>query len=244
MVLRRDGESVLAIGQASHAWISGQLARAWPGIGTRRDEVCLAAEQHDIGMAEWDLEPSLNPETGLPHSFIEMPLEVHLGIWERAPRRVLSQSAYAALLVSMHGTALYERRDPDAPGVREFLEGQRRLQEELVRITAADRDELRRHQRLIWTWDFLSLALCLDWAPTSIDAVPSSNGEVTLALAADGSLGPWPFTIDPVDVRCEARRLDRTFGDEQDMRATLASAPVETLRFSFRRPSGLGLYDA
>ncbi len=243
MVLRRDGDAVLAIGQASHAWISGQLARAWSGIGTRRDEVCLAAEQHDIGMTDWDLEPTLNPDTGLPRSFMEMPLEVHLELWERAPRRLLSQSAYAALLVSMHGSALYERRNPDAPGVREYLDGQRSLQEELAGVTGADSDELRRHQRLMWTWDFLSLALCLDWAPTSLDDVPMGNGDVTLELAADGTLAPWPFTIDPVHVRCEARRLDGSFGDEQEMRDAFSAAPVETLRFALHGTGGRGVYD-
>jgi hypothetical protein len=244
MVLRRDGDAVLAIGQASHAWISGQLARAWSGIGTRRDEVCLAAEQHDVGMSEWDLAPTLNPDTGLPHSFMEMPLATHLGLWERAARRLMSQSAYAALLVSMHGTALYERRDPSAPGVREFLDGQRALQDMLVEVTRADRDELRRHQRLVWAWDFLSLALCLDWAPTSLEDVPTSAGEATLELEPEGALDPWPFTIDPLDVRCEARRLDRTFGDGDEMRAALAQAPVETVRFRLTRAGGRAVYDS
>ena len=83
MLLRSEGPSVLAIPQQSHAWISGQLARVW---GNDRfpspepwEEVCLAAEQHDIGMAGWDRDPTFNPETGLPYSFLEMPLEVHLG---------------------------------------------------------------------------------------------------------------------------------------------------------------------
>ena len=55
MLVRPDGDSVLCIGQASHAWISGQMARAWAEPFERHDEVCLAAEQHDVGMAEWDL---------------------------------------------------------------------------------------------------------------------------------------------------------------------------------------------
>jgi hypothetical protein len=173
-----------------------------------------------------------------------MPLEVHLELWERAPRRLLSQSAYAALLVSMHGTALYERRDPDAPGIRAYIDGQRRLQEELADLTGADSGELRRHQRLVWTWDFLSLALCLDWAPTSIDGVPTSDGQATLELAAGGAIDPWPFTLDQVDLRCEARRLDRTFADEDEMRAELAATPVEKLRFTLARPSGREVYDA
>ncbi|MDQ3935189.1 MAG: DUF3891 family protein, partial [Actinomycetota bacterium] len=177
LVLRRDGEGAVAIGQPSHAWLSGQLARAWEGVEPR-EEVCLGAEQHDIGMAEWDLAPSLNEETGLPHSFMEMPLEVHLELWAHAARKLVRQSAYAALLVSMHGGALYEMRDfdrmsdADAAQVRAFLEERRAEQEALVAELGAPRDEVRRNQRLVWTWDFISLALCLDWAPATAERVP------------------------------------------------------------------------
>src|SRR5438270_10006634 len=115
MLVHPDDSGTLLIGQASHAWVSGQLARAW---GSTRfgalepcEEVCLAAEQHDIGMAEWDLAPTLNPVTGLPHSFTEMPLDVHMSLWRAAPRRLLRQSRYAALLTSMHGVRLYGLRD-------------------------------------------------------------------------------------------------------------------------------------
>jgi hypothetical protein len=115
MLLRFDDRGVLAIGQASHAWISGQLGRAWGndafGEVVPLEEICLAAEQHDIGMAVWDLEPAFNPDTGFPLSFIEMPIEVHLRLWAQGPRRLLRQSRYAALLASMHGTRLFEKRD-------------------------------------------------------------------------------------------------------------------------------------
>src|SRR5215217_2614691 len=76
-----------------------------------REDVCLAAEQHDVGMARWDLAPSLNPETGRPRSFLEMELAVHLALWTAAPEHLLTQSRYAALLVSRHGTILYGRSD-------------------------------------------------------------------------------------------------------------------------------------
>jgi hypothetical protein len=46
----------VAVAQPAHAWISGQLARAWGnerfGAVEPLSEVCLAAEQHDVGMAE------------------------------------------------------------------------------------------------------------------------------------------------------------------------------------------------
>ena len=124
MLIRAEGEdSVLAIGQASHAWISGQLARAWGnerfGEVTPWEEVCLGAEQHDIGWALWDTRPSLNPDTGLPHTFIDAPLETKLELWSAAPRRMLAQCRYAALLVSMHGSALYDRGRSHNPGEAE-----------------------------------------------------------------------------------------------------------------------------
>ena len=115
MLLRPDGDGVIAIGQPAHAWLSGQLARAWGnerfGAVEPWEEVCLAAEQHDVGMAEWERRPTFNPRTGLPRSFMELELDEHLEIWWRAAPLVLPQSRYAAVLVSMHGTALYERRN-------------------------------------------------------------------------------------------------------------------------------------
>ena len=115
VLLRDEGDGVIAIGQASHAWISGQLARVWGNdrfaAPEPREEVCLAAEQHDVGMAEWDLRPSLNPDTGRPRSFMELPVDVHVALWSEAPAKLFSQSRYAALLVSMHGVASQSRRD-------------------------------------------------------------------------------------------------------------------------------------
>ena len=149
MLLREhSGDAVLAIGQPAHAWLSGQLARAWGnaafGAVEPRDEVCLAADQHDVGMAMHDLAPRLDPATGLPHPFNAMPFPLHLELWEMAPRRLLTQSRYAALLVSMHGEALYRMRDlgrmapEEAARVRAYLAGQQALQAELAAALGAD----------------------------------------------------------------------------------------------------------
>jgi Protein of unknown function (DUF3891) len=244
VVLRRDGDAVIAIGQPAHAWLSGQLARAW---GNERfaapapwEEVCLAAEQHDIGMAAWDAAPTLNPDTGLPYSFVEMPVETHVELWGRAWELLLPQSRYAALLVSMHGTALYELRDlakldeSQAELVRRHLAEQRAVQRRLGEAFG-DPPELRRNQRLIWTWDAFSLALCLEWAPYTLGAVPAARGEADVELASVGAravrVDPWPFADEPVRVRTEGRVLDGRFDDERTMRAALGAAPWTTLEF-------------
>jgi Protein of unknown function (DUF3891) len=241
MLLRREPDRIVAIGQPAHARISGQLAAAWGnerfGELTPRDEVVLAASQHDIGMAGWDAEPDLNPDTGLPYSFIEMPLATHSGLWTRAPHLALSQSRYVALLVSMHGTALYEMRDPgslppeDALRVRAYLEGQRALQARLRESLGAPADEVARNQRLVWTWDHLSLAVLLDWAPTTARAVPTAGGTTDLTLSPDLVLDPWPFATNSVDLSCDGRVLEGPYDDEDQMRDALDRAPWVSLDF-------------
>ena len=187
MLIRPDGTGVVVvIGQASHAWLSGQLARAWGNdrfsAPAPREEVCLAAEQHDVGMAERDLAPRLHPSEGRPLSFMEMALEDHLRLWSTAPDKLLTQSAYAALLVSMHGTALYERRDVDrlpsaqAGAVRDYLSREAARQERLIALLGADREQARRNQRLLFCWDGMSLALCLRWDDFVAGGVPTSGG--------------------------------------------------------------------
>jgi hypothetical protein len=247
MLLRADGDDVIAIGQPAHAWLSGQLARAWGnerfGAVEPWEEVCLAAEQHDVGMAAWERRPTLNPETGRPRSFMELGLDEHLEIWWRAAPLVIPQSRYAAVLVSMHGSALYERRNRDrlAPAEAErvdaFLAGQRELRDRLLAglradprtAAAAADDTVRRNQRLVWTWDSLSLGLLLGWAPFELQAVPAADSEVDVEVR-DTTLEPWPFAAPELELRCEGRRLSGRFDDEEEMRAALEAAPWVTIQ--------------
>lgn len=248
MLLRRDHHGVLAIGQPSHAWLSGQLARGWGndrfGSVEPLHEVCLAADQHDTGWLPVDLQPLWNPDTGLPCSFMEMPLGAHLDLWRRGPRHMLTQSAYAALLASMHGWRLYERRDldratpEDAAAIRDFLEHQRCFQHGVIEKLHPDLEELERNSLLLWTWDYLSLALCLNWDPATAKDAPTRDGRVDLELRSCQkafTVDPWPFQADALTVRCEGRRLAAGFADEIEMRRGLAQAPLETLELELVR---------
>jgi hypothetical protein len=189
VLVRRDG---LIIGQPAHAWVSGQLARAWGNAAFRppspREPVCLAAEQHDVGWADADLAPALTPE-GRPRSFLEQPRPVHLAIWRGAARRMLAQSRYAALLVSLHGTSLYERVDADAAppeiaaAIREYMAGERALQAELGR--GLDPAEVDRNRRLILALDRFSLALCHGNA-TRLEDVPAAGSATAISVEPAG----------------------------------------------------------
>jgi hypothetical protein len=260
VLVRRDG---LIVGQPAHAWVSGQLARAWGSpefpAPSPREPVCLAAEQHDVGWADADLAPAPGPD-GRPLSFMQQPRPVHLAIWRGAARRLLAQSRYAALLVSLHGTSLYERVDaasapPEvAAAIRDYLAGERALQAELS--AGIDAAEIDRNRRLILALDRLSLALCHGDA-TTLEDVPAAAGGAAIraepapaAARAPASgvrddhavppdtvtarfvVDPWPFAAASVVVGCEARRLEGGFGDEEGLRAALAAAPWVALRWA------------
>jgi hypothetical protein len=226
MLLRPDGDATICIGQPAHAFLSGQLAAAWRPRPEPFAEVVLAATQHDAGMADWDAAPELNAETGLPQSFMEMSLDTHLRLWSHAPHRVLAQSRYAALLVSMHGTALYEMRDltklDDPAPVTRYLDEQRDLQRRLG--VGLDQQQLRRNQQLLWAWDFLSLGLCLGWQGRSV------NG---LTLHAD-TIDPWPFAAGSVHLHTDGRRLEGRYDTNEHLHAALDAAPWVTLDFELR----------
>jgi hypothetical protein len=251
VLLRDEGDSVVCIGQASHAWVSGQLARAWGGDAVApldpREEVCLGAEQHDVGMAEWDLAPALNPRTGRPRSFVEMELGVHLALWSAAPRKLLTQSRYAALIVSVHATIIYGRSDLStmnparAEPIRAFLAQQREVQAALRAELGASEEEIARNGRLVFAWDWLSLALCLRWPGGDTPSVPlaAGIGPLDYVPTEEGAtLSPWPFAVPELRVVCEGRRLEGRYDDEPAMHAALDAAPLVRLEFRLTRTPG------
>jgi Protein of unknown function (DUF3891) len=190
VLVRRDG---VVVGQPAHAWVSGQLARAWGNdefpAPSPREPFCLAAEQHDVGWADADRAPLAGPD-GRPLGFLELPRLAHVAIWRGAAGRLLAQSRYAALLVSLHGTTLYARVEPTpetAGAIAAYLAEQRALQERL--LAGLDRAEVDRNLRLLIALDRLSLMLCYGNA-TTLENVPAASGAATLRLEPTGDAPP------------------------------------------------------
>jgi hypothetical protein len=244
VLVRLDDSAALAIGQLSHAWLSGQLARSWGnaqfGAVEPREEIVLGAQQHDIGWALFDLEPRINPETGLPRTFLDLTVDEHLAVWRGAPARLVSQSLQAALIVSMHGRSLSQLRMRSGAGQNEALqahvEEEHARQAQLCAALDISEPQAERMQRQMWTWDGLSLALCNAWRPFIARDVPTAEGLVAVELRdrEDGTstLDPWPFSAKRVEVRCEARRLGARYPDEPAMRRAFERAEPVTLTFA------------
>lgn len=223
----------------------GELARAW---GNERfgeldpaEDLCLAAEQHELGMLEWDRDPALDPQTGLPVTVSGMELSTHLPLRLLGPERLRAQSPYAALLVSLHHTSFYAQ--PPKLGllrkrgrqINSYLAGSAEFQRQLREELGAPDPQVERNWRLVRAWDGLSHCLMYDRAPGALEAVPSADGRLARLKFGerDGhhTLDPWPFQSERVSASTEARLLERTFSDRESLRGGLARAPQIDLSY-------------
>lgn len=253
MLFRRlPGRPAVAVPQPAHAWISGQLARAWGnqrfGAVTPREAACVAAEQHDIGWLPWEAAPTRDPATGLPWNFTALPRTAHTVLWaEGVDRAEASLGRYPALLISLHGVGIYVRFGKSPPGsadaaaVEAFNAAETARQRRLVASLAADPawaeavrpERVARNRALLLAWDLMSLIVCHGLTGRrEIAEVPDARGMCVLTMAAiDGdperiSLSPWPFSVPTLQVACAGAVLpDARFADDAALRLALAAAP-------------------
>ena len=248
MLVIDRGEDWLAIGQPAHAWLSGQIARAWGNERFTRpepfEEVCLGVEQHDVAWIDWDVRPPLHAPARRAASFLEVPFEPRLGRWAAAPERVLAASPYAALLVSLHGRNIHTRfGDPDAlpapqaAAVHAYLDGQAALQDRLIADLGITREEAERGGDLLFCLDVLSLAICHGWPARELPAVDGVAIAAAPAGAAEYALDPWPLGVGELVVGLRARRLAERFDDEAALHRALDAAPWTPMRWTLR-PAG------
>ena len=120
MILYEQDNEVVIIRQTDHALLSGFFAREWGNELFSRPEPFesfrLAAAEHDNGWQEWEIMPKVDPATFLPYSFMSIPTEAHIALYQQGLERILKVNHYAALLVSMHCALLYDRARSTMPG--------------------------------------------------------------------------------------------------------------------------------
>jgi hypothetical protein len=273
MIVQEQGDELILIRQTDHAMLSGFFAREWGSELFRRPEpfesLRLAAAEHDNGWRDWELQPKIDPRTRLPYSFMSLPTEEHMDLYQRGIERVVKSDRYAGLLVSLHASGLYDRARATIPGysakyikatesdlVNTFLQNlklqQLRLKVDL-RADPAIRDFvqdklLENNARRLEALDRLSLYFCMSSEPhdATIDAVPidDQGSEVDWDLRADGpnsvSIGPYPFKREPLQFSILTRRVPkRIYSDSLDFQKTLAHAPYTALSFTLRAGGAL-----
>ena len=267
MILQQQNDPMIAVRQTDHAFLSGFFAREWGNEEFVRpepfDSFCLAAAEHDNGWQEWELAPGVDPKTFVPYSFMTVPTEEHVALYQRGIDRVVKADLYAGLLVAMHCMGLYDRALATIPGYSaKYVKSQEqhlandfvqrlRLQQLRLKVDLRNNPAMKSYvednlikmnlQRLE-ALDRLSLFFCMGaLEQTTIEAVPVNDQgkEADLEILTVGknqfAITPYPFRREPLEIAIVARRIPkRRYTDDVDLQRVLTAASFFQMKYTVR----------
>ena len=266
MIVQQHGDPIVVIRQTDHAFLSGFFAREWGNEVFERPEpfasFCLAAAEHDNGWQEWEMLPGVDPKTFAPHTFMTVPTDEHIALYQRGIERAVRADLYTGMLIVGHCMNLYDRARATMPGysakyvrsheqhlaadfVQRLRLQQLRLKVDLRNDPAmrpfTDESRIKANQQRLDALDRLSLYFCLgEGGDITIEDVPvNEQSEVDWQLRGVGenryTLYPYPFRREPLEFALLERRIPkRRYMDEGDLQKVLTAAPFYNARFTLR----------
>ena len=266
MIVQQHGDPMVVIRQTDHAFLSGFFAREWGNEVFERPEpfasFCLAAAEHDNGWQEWEMLPGVDPKTFAPHTFMTVPTDEHIALYQRGIERAVRADLYTGMLIVGHCMNLYDRARATMPGysakyvrsheqhvaadfVQRLRLQQLRLKVDLRNDPAmrpfTDESRIKANQQRLDALDRLSLYFCLgEGGDITIEDVPvNEQSEVDWQLREVGenryTLDPYPFRREPLEFALLERRIPkRRYMDEGDLQTVLTAAPFYNARFTLR----------
>jgi len=255
MIVRKqtNGELVL-IGQTDHSRLVGQLAAHWGNEHFAKpapyNSMVRAATFHDYGWLRYETSPLINPETGEPYNFLQVPLgSAQINSYQWSLDWMAGIDHYAGLIVSMHRTGLWKNRYDlmtNSSGynlrqmsldVHEFVDRNERWQEHARQ--SYDAEQLRTNYQLMQVWDLLGLYFCCrELSEDSVDPVPVdySGNSIQLRMRPSGprevTFEPYPFDRRPLKIHLAAKRLPRiAFESTEDFQSEYFKSPNDLLSF-------------
>ena len=273
MIIQQQNDPLIVIRQTDHAFLSGFFAREWGNEQFTTPEpfpsFCLAAAEHDNGWQEWELAAGVDPKTFSPYTFMTVPTEEHIALYQRGIDRVVRVDLYAGLLVAAHCSGLYDRTRATIPGYSaKYVKSQeqhlandfvQRLRLQQLRLKVDLRNDpltkpyvddklIKINLQRLEALDRLSLYFCLGAEEnTTIEAVPvdDEGNEVDWVVRTVATrqvtIAPYPFRRDPLEIAILARRVPkRRYADDIEFQGELAAATFFNIRYSVRS-HGLGV---
>jgi hypothetical protein len=254
MIVRKEAEGLVLVGQTDHSRLVGQFAAHWGNARFAAPEpyesVVRAAVYHDYGWLSYETNPVLT-DAGETPDFRQVGAK-QLASYQWCVDWLTGIDRYSGLIVSMHRTGLWRGRygtiayptafNPRALGAETeaFIKRHEAWQEDEQR--RLDPVQVWTNYRMLQVWDLLGLYFCcaepaedrIEPAPTVYGAGKSEG--VNLALRPAGrrrvALDPYPFAERPLTVQLTAKRLKRQRWDnEASFRRDYFSAPTELLAF-------------
>lgn len=236
--------------QHHHALVAGELSAAWIGIGREPAplsfELILATALHDLSWGPLDDPPRLNPSTGRPLAFHELPAHEKTRAYREGLDRVGRIHPYAALLGSFHYAAF-----PDVAEEEAFQEAEERRRRRLSRVLALEPEDEGRVQReleFLRLFDALSIFLCLTPPSADAEGQPAWVEGSRHARTPDGRtihltwmddtvvhVDPFPFR-DTLELRLPYRELGVGFGSQKELEAAWSAATEAVWWIEVREP--------
>ena len=236
----------LIVSQTEHARLSGELARHCNRvIGANlaaeqmlpvRAEVQEAIHHHDDGWLAWDSSPGLDPSSGRPLSFRELPLEESLKLWDASIDRCAEIGPLAGWVVASHFCALLaaSTREHEQALIDGWLPEVNQSRDEWLKTWQAEKPELYTRELEeeallhLQVFDVMSLWLPLmcpcpgeQW-PATME--PYRIGEGTpLQAVLTPTIGrvhvePWLFDLPELALEAEALVVPaRTYRDGAEL---------------------------
>lgn len=225
MIVIKEGDHLRLITQSDHAHFAAELLSLcrFPELlaHPRRQQLLEATREHDNGWRGPDAAPSLDPTSGLPHSYLTLPSVERQRIWNRACSQFRDADPYVAALITLHALAIHRRPDGDADWTDWFARTEG-LRDELVELTGCELATLLDDYALLRFADLCSLAACgATPEPFQHHGVSGHSSDGTLYLDPLPLAGSTSFRI-------ACRRIPRkTYASATDLGTALASAPWE-----------------
>ena len=266
-MILQQGDPMVVIRQTDHAFLAGFFAREWGNETFTKPQpfasFCLAVAEHDNGWQEWEMLVGVDPKTFTPYSFMTVPTEEHITLYQRGIERVVKADLYAGLLVTSHCMGLYDKARATMPGYSaKYVRAQEqhlaadfvqrlRLQQLRMKVDLRsdpatkpyiDEKLLKLNTQRMDVLDRLSLYFCLGAnADTTIEGVPvnEEGREVDWQLRCAGggqfTLDPYPFRREPLEIAIIARHIaKRRYADEADLQKVITAAPFFNMQFTLR----------
>ena len=244
----------LLISQIEHARLSGALASEWgaPPFApvAPRDELLPAIVRHDDGWCDWERRPQVDPATGWPRNFLEMPIEDSLLIWRASIERAALLGPFSGATVAghflqllRHATVWEQHGTRVAAAAHQWEAEFESLRRGWLDEWSAGRPENTSDaaaQALAWLqwFDRLSLWFCVT-RQTEPAELPTCGGP-SLSLTpqqADGddsqtvALRPWPLRVSGFEISLSGRLVPaRRYRDSTDLAAIPRRLEVWRLR--------------
>lgn len=257
MIVRKEKDALLLVGQTDHSRLVGQVAAHW-GNATfdapkPYESVVRAAMFHDYGWLRYETSPLLDAESGAPYSFLQVPLTpTQMASYQWSLDWMTDIDPYAGLIVSVHRTGLWKSRygtithpmgynlKSPSKEIVEFIERNEERQKALR--AEVDDGTFDFNYKLMQVWDLLGLYFCCqDPYADHVNPVPTKYGnregaEVEMKMEPVGprkvKFDPFPFDLRPCHIQLTYKKMPKnTYANVAEFRKAYFQAGTQVMDF-------------